>query len=158
MIRLGRTSRLAYRELEGQGMPIPPHPRDDMPDMPEDITELEDRDLMALYGKGVAWCNYLSVQLAAALTDEKDASSRVVAEEARVFVEESAKSKVTVARTAVKTDASEELSHFRDRLKDKEAYRRLVEALYSSMERNVQLVSRELTRRTSSHRRDGYIP
>lgn len=157
MLRMGPTSRDAYNAAKVQSLPIPGRPSTEMPKLPHDPTSLGDRELMMLYSEFTAWSDYLSVQVACAATDEKAAVSKLEVKEAKfLFTRTSSGDKVTDARAALKFD--DEIVAEKATVAELEAYRKMVEALYNSLERDAQLLSRELTRRSSSTRREGYHP
>ena len=157
MLRMGTTSRAAYDAARAQGLPTPRRPVTEMPTLPHDPTDLGDRELMMLYTEYTAWSDYLAVQVACASTDEKAAQSRLEVLEAKSMLSQTAGGgKVTTARSAMKSDQA--IVDTKQEVMELEAYRRLVESLYSALERDAMLLSRELTRRTSTTRREGYHP
>jgi hypothetical protein len=154
---MGAASRHAYDAARIQSLPIPRKPGDDTPSLPHDPTSLGDQDLMMLYSEFTAWSDYLSVQVACASVDEKAAVSRLeVLESKFMFTQMRSQTKVTEARAEMKFD--DQIVEAKKEVSELEAYRRMVEALYNSLERDAQLLSRELTRRSSSTRREGYHP
>lgn len=157
MLRMGPSSRGAYNAARAQSLPIPSRPVTEMPKLPHDPTSLGDKELMMLYSEFTAWSDYLSVQVACAATDEKTAQSALDVLEAKaLFDKTSSGNKITEARSAVKFE--DEVIQQKAIVAELEAYRKLTEALYNSLERDAQLLSRELTRRSSSTRREGYHP
>lgn len=156
MLRMGPTSRTAHDALKNQGFTLPARPAYDMPTLPEDLTSLGDPELMGLYSRLTAWSDYLSVQLACAASDEKSSETRLDVMHAKAMITAtSGGSNVTSARASVKADQS--ILDAKQKVHELEAYRRLTEALYNSLERDTQLISRELTRRTAHHPRERFL-
>jgi len=60
---------------------------------------------------------------------------------------------VTVTLIKAQIDTDPEINKLRDEYDEKYAYRKLLEMLLSNQERDITLVSREITRRTSERMR-----
>lgn len=158
--RLGPASRSAHQVVENQGLRLPKHPGDGgVPDLPEDVTELSEKDLMVLYTEMVAWSEYASTQLAIAQVDEKGMSRKVDSLSLRVQMDaREGGMNVSDARLAAKGDP--EVVAASDALFEVESYRRLLESVVESTDKSAALLSRELTRRTAGkeyRRRDGAV-
>ena len=122
-----------------------------IPDVPEDITELDDEGLMRLFGELTAYANFLTAQYACAVIDEKNADQALDFEESKNYIsayEANKKETVTIMKARMATDPN--IIHLREALSAKYAYKKLIEVMVNNVDRNTQLVSRELTRRTSS--------
>lgn len=144
--RMGRRSRAAHVLLRSQGLGFVERPGSDLPEMPRDIAELGDEDLMALYSQVVAWSDYSGAQLACAVVDERDLARRADSAERMAQLNARAQgSNVTDARLAAKEDQEVEAAN--EALFEAEAYRKLLEHVVESCDKNAALVSRELTRR-----------
>lgn len=138
--------------MRDQGLEIAERPESEMPSMPHDLTELDDRSLMVLYSEVTAWAEFAESQAACAVIDEKHAA-RVAEATYRDAVEARRAEglNVTDARNQAKGDAgvlAAENASF-----EAEAYRRLVDSVAKRCERDAALVSRELTRRTAGAER-----
>lgn len=154
--RMGRHSKAAYQEIKAQGMDLPQQPESDMPQLPPDLTELGDRDLMGLYQKYVAWSDYISVQVSCAQVDERNAMRNLeMHENASLLMLQARGKKVTEARNEMKSDPA--LEAWRDAAFGAEAYRKMIESLLNNCERDASLISRELTRRTTESRREKFL-
>ena len=140
----------ALDALKGQGINVPAKPDYDIPKLPVDLTEIQDEDLMVLYGKLTAYADFISVQLSCAQVDERALEKRLSNMEATKMLSSGGKSenRVTFARAQVATDP--EVMTAKTDIEEIHAYRKLVEALANNIERDAALVSRELTRRTST--------
>lgn len=147
--RMGASSRNAAQQASTQGLGLSPRPDGEIPKLPIDITELSDRALMTLYAEFSAWYDFAAHQLACAVIDEKAAERRADAiERNQILKHRVTGANVTDSRAAAKTDddvMAAQTAHF-----EAEAYRRMIEALTNTCERNAAVISRELTRRTSS--------
>lgn len=122
-----------------------------LPEVPEDVTELDDEGLMRLFGELTAYANFLTAQYACALIDEKNAEQMLDFEESKNYIasyEANKKETVTIMKARMATDP--QILHLREAASAKYAYKKLIEVMVNNVDRNTQLVSRELTRRTSS--------
>jgi len=139
----------AAKKLEKQGFVLPDTPNSGMPALPEDLTSLPDNDLMELFTQFIAWSGFASAQLALAEVDERDAEKRLKrAEQAAISSTWSKDSRVAVAKAEASLDP--EVQKISDQLDVVHNYRKLVEVMSTNLEREASLVSRELTRRTST--------
>lgn len=118
----------------------------DFPELPSDITELSDEELMVMFTKFVAWQNYAASELASAEVVEARAEANVRFVEAKGMVTNWSKDdKVTVARAEISITPPVEKA--RQALLLAYAHRKMTQVVYANCERNASLVSRELTRR-----------
>ena len=122
-----------------------------IPQVPDDITELDDEGLMRLFGELTSYANFLTAQYACALIDEKNAEQVLDFEESKNYIASHSANKketVTIMKARMATDPG--IMNLREALSAKYAYKKLIEVMVNNVERSTQLVSRELTRRTSS--------
>jgi hypothetical protein len=149
-LQLRLTSGMATWRLEKQGILTgkwSSQPVVELPDVPRNITEIPDPDLMELFRKLNHWGKYLGLQLAAAQVDERWADWTVEKIQAFAQIANKTEKNVTVMKALAFEDP--------DFIKAKEeqiaayAYRKSVEAVYNGVERDHTQVSRELTRRLS---------
>jgi len=140
----------ALNSLSVKGFKIPAKPTYDIPDLPRDITELHDEDLMDLFVTLTSWTDYVSPQVAVAAIDERECDRLVSVLEATAMINNwkgGSGDRVTIAKAHILLDPR--VTEARQELDEKHAYRKLVETLLQNLERDAALVSRELTRRTS---------
>lgn len=123
------------------------------PQIPDDLTGLSERDLMALFRELTEWTCYAATQLADAWSDERQEEQAVALAVARAAV--MAKTEKTVAAQKAVAAADPDVRDAEERLLHKSAYRRALEAVYNNCERRGQLVSRELSRRIARVDRAG---
>ena len=151
-LRLGDVSRRAADSLASQGLSMYPKPEIEIPILPPDITVLDDEDLMVLYSLLTAWADFISTQVSCAQIDERATEKKLSHAENLLMIASGDKGdRVTYARAQVAAD--EYIISLKDEVEEAHAYRKLVESLASNVERDAALVSRELTRRTSSRNR-----
>lgn len=139
-------SQQALRRLRASGIPVPEQPEFEAPRLPPDVTELDDRDLMALFGELTTWAEYLATQLAVAGVDERSAEESLKIAEARGAVRH--KTEKTVAAVKALVLADPEVLAAREALDSAYAYRKILQPIADGAERRAAFVSRELTRRT----------
>lgn len=152
-VRLGVSSLAAAHEAEKQGLTLPARPKGAPPEVPgEELTELDDRDLMGLFAKLNRWAAFLGGQLAAAEVDESYAAKLVDKLTALGQIRARGEKNVSAQKAAVWSDP--ELVAAQEAKQEAYAYRKLVEALYNAVDRDAFLVSRELTRRIGREQRD----
>jgi hypothetical protein len=148
----GDASRRALEVLEDGGMYLSPVPEDEVPEIPEDLTLLDDSGLMILFRELTAWADFAAGQAAVAAIDER-AAQRVVDRIEAVAMKGGhggkASDRVAFAKAAMASDP--EVVEARDYFEEKYTYRKLVDVVLVNLERDVALVSRELTRRTSDN-------
>lgn len=149
-LRMGQESRSALEAARAQGLNVPDKPADEMPEgLPSDLTALDDMELMRLYTELTGWAGYIGVQQSFAQTDERRIKRRLEFVETKALIQAKAQAaKITDARLLVKDDPA--IQEIHEKAASAEAYRKLIEALFVNCERDAGLVSRELTRRTSS--------
>lgn len=143
-------SRKVLESLSELGITLSAKPDFEIPQLPRDITELDDEGLMDLFVQFTQWNDHLSGARAIAVINEREAERLVEAKEAAAMVSNWQGGKgdrVAVVKAMIVTDPQvEALKHDLD---IKYAFRKLLETRAENVERDSQVVSRELTRRTS---------
>jgi hypothetical protein len=146
-------SDLAVKKMAEQNITMWPD-QSDHPKMPKDISILDSDELSALFTQLTAWSNYVAGQLAAAQVDEHVLNKKKDSLEARLFLDKD-NSKVKGERvTLIKAQvaADPRVEDLENELTHAYAYRKMVEVVANNFERDVALVSREITRRTNDIR------
>ena len=118
-------------------------PEFDIPDVPLDVTEWPDPELMELFAKYVAWQNFVDSEVITAERDEMMAENRLKLAEARAVAGSS--EKITKARLEAKSSVDVEQAmnaHVMAR-----SLRKALVLQQSAVERAANFVSRELSRR-----------
>jgi hypothetical protein len=122
--------------------------------MPKDISVLDSDELSELFTKLTAWSNYVAGQYAAAQVDEKYIEKQKDMLEARLFLaKDNSKVKgerVTLIKAQVNSDPK--IMELEESYMKAYAYRKMLEVITNNFERDVALVSREITRRTNDIR------
>ena len=153
MLNLGPMSDLAVKKMAEQNINMWPD-QSDQPKMPQDISVLDSDELSGLFTQLTAWSNYVAGQLAAAQVDEHVLNKKKDSLEARLFLDKD-NSKVKGERvTLIKAQvaADPKIEDLENQLTHAYAYRKMVEVVANNFERDVALVSREITRRTNDIR------
>lgn len=135
--------------LESQGLPVRTSLDLDIPDFPQDVTLLDDQDLMMLAAKYMENYNFVSTQVAIAAVAEMEAEDAFDYAHSRALLQTStgkSTEKAVMLKAAVMLD--DEVTTLRNRKMHAYAYRKMLETTQSSLERYYYLTSRELTRRT----------
>ena len=153
MLNLGDASKAAVEQLKSQNINMWPE-QSDQPVMPKDISTMGSDELSELFTQLIAWSNYVAGQLAAAQVDEKTLEKKKDFLEAKLFLaKDTAKVKgerVTLIKAQVMSD--DRYMELEEELGKAYAYRKMVEVISNNFERDVSLVSREITRRTNDIR------
>ncbi len=148
--RLGPVSEKAFQEIVAQGLGLPEKPVSGLPKLPDALTTMTDVELMESYAEFVAWSDYTTSQVAAAAIDERAAQAYLDAIEAEVMLRDwSGKTGDRVTLQKARAAADPAIIEARKQVDERYAYRKLAESIATAMERNAQMLSRELTRRTS---------
>ena len=153
MLNLGDASKGAVEQLKAQNINLWPE-QSKQPLMPNDISIVGSDELSELFTQLTAWSNYVAGQLAASQIDEKTLEKRKDLLEAKLFLaKDTAKVKgerVTLIKAQVLAD--ERYMELEEQLLKAYAYRKMVEVIYNNFERDIALVSREITRRQNDVR------
>lgn len=153
MLNLGPMSDLAVKKMANQNISMWPE-QSGQPQMPRDISLLDSDELSALFTQLTAWSNFVAGQLAAAQVDEYVLNKKKDSLEAKLFLDKD-NSKVKGERvTLIKAQvaADPKVMDLEDQIMHAYAYRKMVEVVSNNFERDVALVSREITRRTNDFR------
>jgi hypothetical protein len=146
-------SNLAVKKMAEQNINMWPD-QSNQPKMPKDISVLDSDELSSLFTELTAWSNFVAGQLAAAQVDEHVLNKKKDSLEARLFLDKD-NSKVKGERvTLIKAQvaADPKIEDLENQLTHAYAYRKMVEVVANNFERDVALVSREITRRTNDIR------
>jgi hypothetical protein len=129
-------------------------PADSQVQLPNDITDISSENLGELFTRLTAWTDYISSQLAMAQLEERAALKKKDFAENTMIVTRMGAQIKGERITAVKAEISihPDIVALDNDYEEKYAYRKLVEMLLNNHERDLQLVSREITRRTNDQR------
>lgn len=134
----------ALRVVQKQGFRLPPRP-DDHLELPSDLSAVANEQLVQLMAGLTAWADYAHAQLGLAQIAEREAQREVDNAEAAVLAG-LPKATVTVQKAMVTEDP--DVKSKKTNLDRAYAYRHVVQSLAARYDRDVAVLSRELTRRT----------
>ena len=139
--------------------PVPSKPKGLLPELPRNIGDIHDSDLMELYTDFMAWLTYAKAQLVQAEIAEERERNILEYLQSSVLIEQwDNKMKgdlVTVAKA--KRDVDPRITDQLEVYTQKRAYRKLVDTVFDRCERGAQVVSRELSRRISLAPKDNRL-
>lgn len=146
----GDASKYVLDTLDEQGLGIERETTMPRPNLPADITVLDDEDLMRLYTHFSAYSDFVNTQLSCAIVDEKEIERQVDYEESMAMLRlQDTHPKTTVTALKAMVDSEGSIKELKQDHMNKYAYRKVLETLANNCERSSAVCSRELTRRTS---------
>lgn len=123
-------------------------------ELPSDITLLSSEQLGEKFTALTAWADYAASQLAIAQIEERSAQRKLDFLENTLLVKKMGSAvkgeRITLVKAQIATD--QDVLDLSQDYEDKYAYRKLVEMMLANYERDLALVSRELTRRSNDLR------
>jgi hypothetical protein len=124
--------------------------------LPSDITAIGSEDLGELFTRLTAWTDYINSQLTLAQLEERAALKKKDFTENTMLIKRMGAQAKGERVTTVKAEiaVNPELVTLDNDYEEKYAYRKLVEMLLTNHERDLSLVSREITRRSNDFRRN----
>lgn len=129
-------------------------PSDEQVVLPADITDISSEQLGEIFTRLTAWTDYIASQKVMAELEERAAlKKRDLLENQLMFKRMGAQVKGERV-TAVKAEiaVNQDVIDLDNDYEEKYAYRKLVEMLLNNHERDLSLVSREITRRSNDSR------
>lgn len=129
--------------------PFPDRPKDSIPNLPENLDELTDSNLMNLYTEFMSWVSYTKSELVKTEIEEDRKAHLLKVTEARAIIDQTVE-KVkgdTVTLAKARRDIDEFVLKAQDDYLEARALRKLTEAVFDRCERGAQVLSRELSRR-----------
>lgn len=136
----------ARRRVEHAGLAIAPRPDGDVPALPDDLTEVDEKSLIVLMRQYTAWYDYAASLLSVAEVEEAEAKADLGRIEMVALLRGEEK---TVTKAKARRAGDPEVVSASLEARKAYAYRKLVGGIADGIERKIALVSRELTRRTS---------
>jgi hypothetical protein len=124
--------------------------------LPADITALSSENIGELFTKLTSWTDYIASQFTVAQLEERAALKKKEYVENTMLIKRMGAQVKGERITAVKAEISihPDVVSLDDDYEEKYAYRKLVEMLLNNHERDLALVSREITRRSNENRRN----
>lgn len=137
-----------------QGLNVP-KPSYNQANLPSDITVLSGDELAETFTILTGWADYISSQLTQSQLAERAAERALERKRNLLLVERmgtvTKADKMTLIKAQIATDP--EILDLEDVYEKRYAYRKMLEMMLTNQERDITLVSREITRRTSEQRR-----
>lgn len=131
-----------------------PRPVHELAQLPEDITMLSSEQLAETFTRLTAWADYIASELAQAQIKERSLEKQIKFKENTLLVERMGSApkgqRITLIQAEISLDP--QLRDIVQKHEEAYAYRKMVEVLLSNHERDLSLVSREITRRTNDQR------
>lgn len=144
----------AVRKFEGWGLHFE-KPSDDQVKLPSDITDISSEQLGELFTRLTSWTDYIASQLVMAQLEERAALRAKDFKENTMLVRrmgsQAKGERVTTVKAEIAIDP--DIVELDTEYEEKYAYRKLVEMLLTNHERDLSLVSREITRRSNDFKR-----
>jgi hypothetical protein len=129
-------------------------PTMDVGNLPADITLLSSEQLGEKFTVLTAWADYAASQLAVAQIEERTVQRKLDFLENKMLVQRMGTAvkgeRITLVKAQIAVEP--EIQDLSIEYEEKYAYRKLVEMMLSNYERDIALVSRELTRRSNDLR------
>lgn len=143
--------------LESQGLPVRRELNIDLPNFPNDITAVDDQQLMDLANRFMQNYNFMLTQVACAELAVVEAENDYDIEEAKAMLTKTtgkSTEKSTMLKALVMT--TPEIVELSRKKLQAQAYHKMLKTTLDNLERYYQLTSRELTRRTSVLKARGF--
>lgn len=143
----------ALDKFQGWGLSFS-KPSDEQVVLPPDITDISSENLGELFTRLTAWTDYIASQKVMAELEERAALKKKDLLENRLMYTRMGAQVKGERVTAVKAEiaVNPEIIELDNDYEEKYAYRKLVEMLLNNHERDLSLVSREITRRSNDQR------
>jgi hypothetical protein len=129
-------------------------PSEEQVELPPDITMLNSEQLGEIFTRLTAWTDYIASQLVHSQLEERAAQKAMEYNENLLLVKRLGAGvkgeRVTTVKAEIAVD--ENIVRLSNQYEEKYAYRKLVEMLLNNHERDLSLVSREITRRSNDSR------
>lgn len=144
----------ALSKFEGWGLTFH-KPADGQVTLPPDITDISSEALGELFTRLTSWTDYIASQLTLAQLEERAVLKKKEFLENTMLVKRMGAQVKGERVTAVKAEiaVNQDIVDLDNEYEEKYAYRKLVEMLLNNHERDLQLVSREITRRSNDLRK-----
>jgi len=141
-----------------QGLDLP-KPKYDQVTLPPDITDLSSEQLAEMFTILTGWADYMASQLVQAQLSERATERDLDLMTNRLLVEKMGSAakgdRITLVKAQISVD--ERVLDLAEKHEKRYAYRKILEMMLNNQERDITLVSREITRRSNGTlRRDTF--
>lgn len=147
-----RHTMLAARAVENAGLRLPVNPDEEMPQLPDDLTEITDGELMHLLACYTTWAEYAAGVVATHTIDEETHEADLDREKALAALRHQDRKTVAAQKAAALADP--DVQAIDENYRAARARRLFAEVVMTGAERKAAVVSRELTRRVGRHDRE----
>lgn len=143
----------ALSKFEGWGLHFE-KPSDEQVKLPADITSISSEQLGELFTRLTAWTDYIASQKVMAELEERASLRKKDFTENTMVIRRMGSAAKGERITAIKAEVSihQDVIDLENDYEEKYAYRKLVDMLLTNHERDLALVSREITRRANDLR------
>jgi hypothetical protein len=148
-MNIGESGSVTLDAIRSQGFEISPEYSGIVPQMPFDITDLDDLGVMRLWQEYIAYSEFVLAQVTVAEMDEQAAKKKFDIIEAK-YTASHTQPKMTVSSIKALVMAEEEVIDADYQYQVAHNYRKAMDMLYTNANVQCNFISRELTRRTSN--------
>jgi hypothetical protein len=147
-MNVGEQSSVTLSAISSQGFGISQEFYGMTPQMPKDITDLDDLGVMRLWQEHIAYSEFILAQVTVAEMDEQAAKKKLDLIEARYSAKHT-QPKMTVSAIKALVMAEQEVIDADYEYSVAHNYRKGMDMLHTNVSNQCNFISRELTRRTS---------
>jgi hypothetical protein len=147
-------SKRAIDKLKGQGLTLNEGYTYDPPSLPEDVTSVDDDELMDMYAKYVAYLEFINLQMWCANTDKEEAEKDMTVMKARKKLSMKA-SGVAVALIDSEIEVDLEYRACADAFQELSNYHGLMNIMSGKLSKDISFINREITRRVNLNKMSG---
>lgn len=153
-LQMSDASKRAIDKLKGQGLTLNEGYTYDPPSLPEDVTSVDDDELMDMYAKYVAYLEFINLQMWCANTDKEEAEKDMTVMKARKKLSMKA-SGVAVALIDAEIEVDLEYRACADAFQELANYHGLMNIMSGKLSKDISFINREITRRVNLNKMSG---
>ena len=153
-LQMSDASKRAIDKLKGQGLTLNEGYTYDAPALPDDVTSVDDDELMDLYAKYVAYLEFINLQMWCANTDKEEADKDMIVMKARKKLSMKAAG-VAVALLDAEIEVDEEYREKADKFQELSNYHSLINIMSGKLSKDISFINREITRRVNLNKMSG---
>jgi hypothetical protein len=153
-LQMSDASKRAIDKLKGQGLTLNEGYTYDPPSLPEDVTSVDDDELMDMYAKYVAYLEFINLQMWCANTDKEEAEKDMTVMKARKKLSMKA-SGVAVALIDAEIEVDLEYRASADAFQELSNYHGLMNIMSGKLSKDISFINREITRRVNLNKMSG---
>jgi hypothetical protein len=153
-LQLADASKRAIDKLKGQGLTLNEGYSYDPPALPEDVTSVDDDELMDMYAKYVAYLEFINLQMWCANTDKAEAEKEMTLIKAKKKLSMKA-SGTAVALLDAEIEVDEDYRTSADKFQELSNYHGLINIMSGKLSKDISFINREITRRVNINKMSG---